>query len=146
MITLCVSDPYTPPARNRAWVQIDDPSVRHEDGRAVLVEHTLEYTPLEDELEHGPRRTMRDVLREGDQIVLARSSPEGGRDRYWWTHDLDGIPGNSRPEIKRTSGWRGTTNGLCVDALGIWRVVRIEPGHRPEGSVRVVLRAEEARS
>jgi hypothetical protein len=49
----------------------------------------------------------------------------GTRANYYLSFDLDGVPGNSNPKIKRTEGWRGTTSNSCCDAHGVVKIVRI---------------------
>lgn len=74
----------------------------------------------------------------GETIVLGRSSsvsPNDIRDGVSRTHyfaeaDLDGVPGNTNRDIRRTEGWRGTTDDICVDALGIFLVKTVTQGKR----------------
>lgn len=52
---------------------------------------------------------------------LSPNAIREGRDvpTYWLSFDLDGVPGNSNPKIKRTDGWRGTTDDQSVSAHGV---------------------------
>mgnify|MGYP003394374848 CR=1 FL=1 len=54
----------------------------------------------------------------GNQAVLV-SSTQFGRSQYHLYFDLDGVPGNSDASIRRTEGWRGTTDDVSVDAHGV---------------------------
>ena len=49
----------------------------------------------------------------------------GTRAEFSLSFDLDGVPGNSNRSIKRTTGWRGTTNDTSVDAHGVVKIRRI---------------------
>lgn len=62
----------------------------------------------------------------GAQAVLVSTtdvSPNalraGTHAEYSLSFCLDGVPGNSDRSIKRTTGWRGTTNDTSVDAHGV---------------------------
>lgn len=68
----------------------------------------------------------------GAEAVLASRtdvSPDALRDGtkaiFYLSFDLDGISGNSDSGIKRTSGWRGTTNDISIDAYGICKIKKI---------------------
>lgn len=41
--------------------------------------------------------------------------------------DEDGLPGNSDRNKVATSGWRGTCNGVSVNAHGVIRVTDVQP-------------------
>lgn len=49
----------------------------------------------------------------------------GTQPDYYLSFDLDGVRGNMDRSIKRTSGWRGTSNDRCVDAHGIVTICKI---------------------
>ncbi len=49
----------------------------------------------------------------------------GTHAEYSLSFDLDGVPGNSDSNIKRTTGWRGTSNDMAVDAHGIVTIRKI---------------------
>jgi len=49
----------------------------------------------------------------------------GTHAEYSLSFDLDGVPGNSDRSIKRTTGWRGTTNDTSVDARGVVTIRKI---------------------
>ena len=79
-----------------------------------------------------------DSMEIGAEGVLAiREYPDGKTAAY--LEPGDGIPGNMDPTIKRTSGWRGTTNGVATYAHGR-RVV--EDVRRTRRTVVVYLSAE----
>lgn len=68
----------------------------------------------------------------GAQAVLVSAtdvSPNairaGTEAKFSLSFDLDGVPGNSNPNIKCTSGWRGTTNDRSIDAHGIVTIRKI---------------------
>lgn len=44
---------------------------------------------------------------------------------FYLVFDEDGIGGNSKPQIKRLHGWRGTTNDRSVDAHGLREIVSV---------------------
>lgn len=56
--------------------------------------------------------------------VSARRAPTNPKE-YSLCFDLDGVPGNMNPSIKRITGWRGTSNDRCVDACGIVTIKKI---------------------
>lgn len=73
----------------------------------------------------------------GDVVCLAEVvNLNTGAKKWRWTHDLSGIPGNMDPSIRRRHGWRGTTNEWHIEAIGCWRVRRIEEAAR---GIRVVF-------
>ena len=46
----------------------------------------------------------------------------------WYTFNPDiskGVPGNSDPSIRRYHGWRGTTNNVVKNALGVRKIEKI---------------------
>lgn len=49
----------------------------------------------------------------------------GTHPKYWLSFDLDGVRGNMDSSIKRTIGWRGTSNDRCVDAHGVVTIRKI---------------------
>lgn len=53
-------------------------------------------------------------------IRNGRSKP-----RFYLSFDIDGVAGNLDPSIKSTSGWRGTTRDMSVNAHGIVTIRRI---------------------
>lgn len=68
----------------------------------------------------------------GERAVLVSTtdvSPNairaGTKPHYRLSFDLDGVPGNTNPSIKHTSGWRGTTNDRSVDAHGVVTIRKI---------------------
>ena len=75
----------------------------------------------------------------GDVGCLRLSSSEAPRLSLY--NDEDGIPGNMNADIKQLHGWRGTTNGNCVNAYGWRRVESIERLSRGVG-FRVTFSAD----
>lgn len=61
----------------------------------------------------------------GSLTNLTPNAIREGRDvpSYFLDFDLEGIGGNSDHTIKRTSGWRGTTDDWSCDAHGIVEIV-----------------------
>ena len=58
--------------------------------------------------------------------------------RYHLSFNLDGVPGNSDPKIKTTSGWRGTTNDSSVSAHGVVTIRKIRT--LKNGDIAVTVR------
>lgn len=52
-------------------------------------------------------------------------------------HTEGGIPGNMDSKVRRYHGWRGTTNNISTDAMGLRRVLRIT--NYKNGSVKITL-------
>ena len=79
----------------------------------------------------------------GRQTVLVSStnvSPNAHRDaapHYYLSFDLDGVRGNSDRNIKRTTGWRGTTDDVSVDAHGIVTIRKIR--RLKNGSIAITV-------
>lgn len=57
---------------------------------------------------------------------------------FFLVFDLEGIPGNSDYHIKRTTGWRGTTNDVSLDAYGVVRITKIRQLRNGKIAVTVV--------
>jgi hypothetical protein len=62
------------------------------------------------------------------QTDVSANAIRGGYSKpvYKLSFDLEGISGNSNPNIKRTSEWRGTTDDVSIDAYGIVTIKSIE--------------------
>lgn len=56
---------------------------------------------------------------------------------YDLSFDLGGISGNLNPSIKQTTGWRGTTDDVSIDAHGIVRITKISALKNGDISVTV---------
>jgi hypothetical protein len=103
--------------------------------RAIPTGYEPDYNALNffDELEKTEEwKWVRTKYAVGNRAVLGSStdvSPNairaGAKARFFLSFDLDGIGGNSDPSIKRTSGWRGTTNDVSVNAHGTVTVRKI---------------------
>jgi len=61
----------------------------------------------------------------GTTDVSPNAMRAGTHENFHLSFDLDGVGGNSNPSIKRTSGWRGTTNDKSVDAHGVVTIRKI---------------------
>jgi len=80
-------------------------------------------------------------LKPGDKVVLVASlNLKTDETTYWWSKDLRGVPGNANPNIRKTKGWRGTTNDISVHALGIWEVEKIKELKRPKDTISIKLK------
>jgi hypothetical protein len=71
-------------------------------------------------------KTGRSKYQIGKQAILISENYVGtnpkkhnSKPHYYLSFDLDGVPGNSNPSIKRSEGWRGTTNNLSRYAHGV---------------------------
>ncbi len=71
--------------------------------------------------------------------VSPNACRRGTKSVYHLHDDLDGIGGNSDHTIKRTEGWRGTTNDKSVDACGIVTIRKIR--ELRNGDISVTVRA-----
>lgn len=98
------------------------------DGRVEVLKGTFDSSTDEDSWDwHDTRYAI------GAQAVLVSAtdvSPNAiragnSRPHYYLHWDLDGVPGNSNPHIKSTTGWRGTTGNRCVDAHGVVTIRKI---------------------
>lgn len=65
-------------------------------------------------------------LKVGDEVILIKHDYEdGGVNYHIIPHAGEGIPGNMNESIKRYHGWRGTTNGVSIHALGVRKIKSI---------------------
>ena len=129
-------------------------SIHRRDGR-IAIEYRLRD---EDEVfEHGdledvPSRSLWRV-KQGLRGTYAETSYVGPNDPVMgrpngkllrtWLGSPDGIPGNSDWRVKRTEGWRGTTNDVSITAYGVRLIEESRPVKRGRGW-RVVLSRKEA--
>ena len=106
------------------------------DGAYQLVGNALEL--LDHQWDTGEVISRKTQYVIGEQAVLV-SIEEDGQVLRWRLHfDLDGVPGNSDPEIKRIEGWRGTTNNKAVYAHGICKIKKIRILKNGDTAVTVV--------
>jgi hypothetical protein len=57
---------------------------------------------------------------------------------YYLHFDLEGVAGNSNPNIKKTEGWRGSYNNVNTDAYGVVEIVKFK--HYTNGDIGVVVK------
>ena len=112
------------------------------DGNVYSLDKGVVYTSF---VENDSLRTVSTKYRVGSRAILVSRtdvSPNalrrGSKPNYYLSFDLDGVGGNSNRDIKRTSGWRGTTNDISVDAYGIVKITKIKLLHNGNISVGIM--------
>lgn len=78
-------------------------------------------------------------IKQGDPVlVCSRTNIVTGKSYYELMPQYaeSGYPGNMDRSIRKFHGWRGTTNDISVDALGVYAVKTVE---RNGGKLKIVL-------
>lgn len=67
-------------------------------------------------------------LKVGDEVILIERKREGSDSGSWSCvlHKGEGVEGNMNHNIKRYHGWRGTTDGVAINAHGVRKVIKVE--------------------
>lgn len=114
-------------------IHLDADSYRVSDGIVEFFQATEKQDDpyaMWPEYEYAWVRTAYEMGRQAVLVSATNVSPNAIRDgnnvpHHYLSFDLDGVPGNTNHSIKRTEGWRGTSNDRCVDAHGIVTIRKI---------------------
>ncbi len=99
----------------------------------------LQFVGNSDDMEMVPTKYVvgRQAVLVGRTDVSPNAIRSGTKTEFYLSFDLDGVSGNSNPQIKRTSGWRGTTNDVSCDAYGVVTIRKIR--ELKNGSIAVTV-------
>lgn len=67
----------------------------------------------------------------GDKVLVLHMYHElVPNDEGWWDiskrHAEEGYPGNMNHTVKCFHGWRGTTNNISTNAMGVYEIKKVE--------------------